>query len=164
MITTNETIKHNYERKRHQNFEFNLTINGNILCKRYFSVRDVKFDNIKDVKPMMDELTGMDNDYFGGMGIIPTYLKNKSIDFLWKTNNPYFKQTEDMIDKRNVFENEDLIGFKITFFDFRTNEERLIGETQFSGNFFPPKVRYEINIRDIIPEIIGIIRERTSNS
>jgi len=155
---------HNYERKRHQNFEFTLTINGNILCKRYFSVRDINFDNFKDVKPMMDELTGMDNDYFGGMGLIPTYLKDKSVDYLWRIYNPYLKQTEDNIDRRNVFENEDLIGFKITFFDFRRNEERLIGETQFSGNFFPPKVRYEINIRDIIPNIIRTIREHISDS
>jgi len=155
---------HNYERKQHQNFEFTLTINGNILCKRYFSVRDINFGNFKDVKPMMDELTGMDNDYFGGMGLIPTYLKDKSVDYLWRTYNPYFKQTEDNIDRRNVFENEDLIGFKITFFDFRRNEERLIGETQFSGNFFPPKVRYEINIRDIIPNIIRTIREHVSDS
>lgn len=152
-----------YERKPHQNFEFVLTINGNILCKRYFSVRDVDFGKLKDIKPMMDELSGMNNDRFGSMGIIPTFLKDKSVDFLWRTYNPHYKQTEDVIDRRDVFENEDIIGFKVTFFDFRRNEERLIGETQFSGNFFPPKVRYEINIKDIIPDIIRTIREHTSN-
>ena len=69
-----------------------------------------------------------------------------------------------MIDRRDVFENEDIIGFKVTFFDSRRNEERLIGETAFSGNFFPPKVRYEINIKEIIPDIIRVIREHMSNS
>jgi hypothetical protein len=155
---------HNYERKPHQNFEFTLTINGNILCKRFFSVRDVDFENFKDVKPMMDELSGMNNDHFGSMGLIPSFLKENSVDFLWRTYNPYYKQIEEMIDRRDVFENEDIIGFKVTFFDSRRNGERLIGETAFSGNFFPPKVRYEINIKEIIPDIIRVIREHMSNS
>ena len=134
-------------RRDDNRFEFKLTSNGHIICQRYFAVAEFNKENLKDVKALMDALTGMNNNAWGGMGLIPTHLKRQSEEYLWRMFKPYEVQTPEMIDKRNVFDNEDIIGFELNY------DGRLIAKSEFSGNFFPPKVRYNISIRDIISDI-----------
>lgn len=137
-------------------FEFVLTINGNIVCARYFNVPDFNVDKLSDMKDLLDSITGMNNDQYGTMGIIPKFFKDRSVNLLWESYNPHIEQTKEDIDTRNVFENEDIIGFKLKY------EGRLIGESQFSGNYFQPKVRYEIDIREITPSIFNEVKYHLS--
>jgi len=149
-------MKARNNRRDDNRFEFKLTSNGHIICQRFFAVNNFNKENLKDVKDLMDALTGMNNNSWGGMGLIPAHLKRQSEDYLWKMFKPYEVQTPEQIDRRDVFENEDIIGFVLKY------DGRLIAMTEFSGNFFPPKVRYNISIRDIIPEIYSEVREHLS--
>jgi len=104
----------------------------------------------------MNTLAGTSIDSIGRMGLIPTYLKGKSEDYLWENYRYYEVQTPEMIDRRDVFDNEDIIGFEILF------DGILVARTAFSGNVFPPKVRYNIDIRGLIPQILHEIRKSFS--
>jgi hypothetical protein len=145
-------------------FEFKLTINDHIICQRTFDVYHFKKRNLKleEVRPLMNTLAGTSIDSIGRMGLIPTYLKSKSEDYLWDNYKYYETQTPEMIDRRDVFEEEDIIGFEINF------DGNLVARTAFSGNIFPPKVRYNIDIRGkyndpgLIPQIISEIRKAFS--
>jgi hypothetical protein len=164
----NNTTKTYFEES---DFEFLLTINGNIICKRYFDVHQYDKDflafltsnktftteeqsvYLDHTKYLIDALTGINVGPMGSMGIIPRFLKRKTEEHLWSTYNPYFEQTPADFDRRNIYDNEDFIGFKLRY------KNRDIVESQFSGNYFPTKVRYEINIKDIIPTIVKSIRK-----
>jgi len=136
-----------------QRFEFLLTINGHIICQRYFSVPDY-YETTRDVKGMIDSVAGINTN---GLGIIPQFLKDKSVDYLWNMYNPYKQQLEEEI-RRDVPQKEDVIGFEVKM------DRRLLAKTEFSGNYFPPKVRYDIDIKEIIPEIIEEIRYYLSDT
>jgi hypothetical protein len=149
-------MKPRHNKRDDNRFEFKLTSNGHIICQRFFAVNNFNKANLTDVKDLMDSLTGMNNNGWGDMGIIPTHLKRESEEYLWRMFKPYDTQLPENIDRRDVFENEDIIGFELNY------DGRLIAKSAFSGNFFPPKVRYNISIRDIIPEIYSEVREHLS--
>ena len=154
--TNNNTTE---EKVRDDNrFEFNLTINGNLICQRLFAINYFKKKNmhLDNIKPLMDSLVGMNIDKYGRHGLIPTYLRDKSYDYLWSNYRYYDVQTPEQIDKRAVYENEDVIGFEIRF------DDTLVAKSAFSGNHFPPKVRYNIDIRSMIPQIMHEIRKSFS--
>ena len=52
----------------------------------------------------------------------------------------------------DIYENEDIFTFQI-----KVNGNIVI-EKNFTGNDFPPKVRYDVDIRKIIPKIIATIQ------
>ena len=134
-------------------FEFQLLINGNIICQRYFNVKDYNPDvtqsyELKDcVDRCVDIITG-DNQWK-----IPSdsTLKGKTWEYLWSGFNPYLDEYPPCECKSN-YENEDIFTFQI-----KVNSHTII-ERQFTGNEYPPKVRYDVNIRGIIPEIIAEIQ------
>ena len=74
-----------------QKFEFLLYVNDHIVCQRGFNIRDYNEESIHslELKELMDSLIGMNNGSFGELGIIPNYLKQKSINLLWENYNPY---------------------------------------------------------------------------
>jgi hypothetical protein len=139
-----------------QRFEFILYINDHIICQRYFNIRDFNEDSINsyEIKELMDNICGMNNDQFGRLGIIPKYLQNKSIDYLWDNYNPYYVQKEET--NKNIFDKIDNFQFEIKV------DKVIVGKSQFSGNFFPPKVRYAVDVREIIPSIMNEIRHSLS--
>lgn len=141
------------KRVEEQRFEFVLYINKHIICQRYFSIKDFNEDSITslELKELMDKIVGV-NDY--PLGIIPNHLKKKSEEYLWKFYNPYNKQTE--VPVKNNFEKEDIYDFEIIVDKF------VIAQSFFSGNFFPPQVRYQVDIKDLIPQIINEIKETLS--
>lgn len=141
------------KRVEEQRFEFVLYINKHIICQRYFSIKDFNEDSINslELKELMDKIVGV-NDY--PLGIIPNHLKKKSEEYLWKFYNPYNKQTE--VPVKNNFEKEDIYDFEIIVDKF------VIAQSFFSGNFFPPQVRYQVDIKDLIPQIINEIKETLS--
>lgn len=141
-----------------QRFEFLLLINGNIICQRYFDIRNYNEDskNSMELKELIDKIAGTNNTDFGMLGIIPKYLQDKSREYLWGYYKPYSPQTLDDINRKDIYDKKDDFGFQIRV------DGVVIGETLFSGNVFPPKVRYQVNIKDIIPEIIAEIRQNLS--
>ena len=148
----------NTQKIEEERFEFILYINNHIICQRYFNIRDYNEDssNSYEMKELLDNLTGMNNGEFGELGIIPKFLKNKSVEYLWDNYNPYFLKTED--GPKNIFEKLDNFQFEIRV------DKKSVGISQFSGNFFQPKVRYAVNIREIIPAITSEIRHYLSKN
>jgi len=132
-------------------FEFILCINEHkarenklrpIICQRLFDVRRYNKDVINsfDLKELMDELTSVSE-----MGLIPNFLKEKSEKYLWRNYNPYRYYNREPKDN---FENEDIFTFEIRV------DKKIVAKSMFSGNWFPTDVRYSVNIKEIIPEII----------
>lgn len=146
----------NNKKIEEQRFEFVLYINKNIICQRYFSIRDFnkKSLNSLELKELMDALVGMNNSQFGSLGLIPAHLKAKSVDFLWKNYNPYYPKKEEA--PKNLFEKEDVFDFEIKV------DKMTVAQSTFSGNFFPPQVRYQVDIKEIIPMIISEIKTTLS--
>lgn len=126
-------------------FEFLLKINGNIICQRYFSVKNFnpKSINSLDLYDCVDDCTGM----------IQEQLKEKAIDYLWNQYNPYEKQTEEQINRTPIYEKEDIFDFEI-----RIDEKTIIAK-RFTGNVYPQRVRYSVDIRELISKIISRIQE-----
>ncbi len=151
-----------------QRFEFLLKINNNIICQRYFSIdgydsevlSQKQFKELKqatnslDLKELVDELCGMNNGSFGQCGIIPKFLKDKSVDFSWNVYNPYSEiRREEDASEKDIFKNEDIFTFEIKV------DKKIVATSTFSGNWFPTMVRYQVNIKPIVPNIIEEITE-----
>lgn len=127
-----------------QRFEFLLYINGNIICQRYFVINDFNENSMKSV-----ELKGVHDEC---VEIINDHLKAKTVDYLWGFFNPYKEQTAEEVPRNDIYEKEDIFGFEIRV------DKRPIIESKFSGNIYPPKVRYQVDIKELIPQIIREIR------
>lgn len=133
-------------------YEFVLYINNHVICQRFFPIRDYNPDVIGsyEMKELMDNIAGMNNGAWGSLGIIPNHLKKKSINYIWDNYNPFYGKQEE--GSKNIFEKIDNFQFEI-----RVNKVT-VAKSEFSGNFFPPKVRYAVDIKEIIPSIMGEIR------
>jgi hypothetical protein len=131
-------------------FEFVLYINGNIICQRYFSVKNYN----KDVKHSMDLKWCVDEC----VRIIQEDLMNKSRDYLYRQYNPWEKQTQEEINanKKDIFEKEDSFDFEIKV------DDRSAIKSRFSGNAYPQRVRYSVDVRKLIPGIISTIQDTFS--
>ena len=125
-------------------FEFVFYINRNIICQRYFTVKNFNKQSVKsiDIMDCTKNVTEM----------IKRDLKNKTYEFLWSQYNPYFEQkTEDILKEEVTVED---------FFDFEIRiDERVIGTRRFTGNVYPQRVRYTVDIRELIPRIISQIQD-----
>ncbi len=136
-----------------QRFEFILYINQTkYIVQRFFNIRDFNEDSIKslELKDLMDSIAGINNGALGEMGIIPKFLKQKTQEYLWNNYNPYMPQQEEI--NKNIYEKLDNFQFEIKI------DKISVAKSEFSGNVFPPKVRYDVNIKEIIPSIMSEIR------
>ena len=127
-----------------QKFEFLLKINGNIICQRYFSIKGFNYKSLRSL-----ELKECSYDV---VDMIQFNLKEKAEDYLWKYYNMYEVQRPENVIYKDVFEKEDVFDLVIKV------DGRERSTTRFSGNFFPPKVRYSVDIRSLIPKIIKEIQ------
>ena len=118
-----------------QKCEFLLELGKNIICQRYFTVRNfnTKAMSSLDLHYTLSEI----------VDDIKHDLKNKTLLFL---DSSYRETSND-----NVNENE---NFTITL----KVGNRKIYTTIFSAELYPPKVRYTVDIR---PQISYILRELT---
>jgi len=145
-----------------QRFEFILYINKNIVCQRYFSVKDYNPNSrySLELKELMDSLVGMNIDRYSGlhsgMGIIPSHLKRKSMEIMWRFYNPHNIYHQKIEEGRNIFDKEDIFDFEIKV------DKHIIAESTFSGNFFPQQIRYQVDIKEVISNIISEIRHTLS--
>jgi hypothetical protein len=131
-------------------FEFYLRINGNErpIVGRNFGIKGYNSQSLRsmEMKECIDDC----------VSVIEKQFKAKSEDYSYKYYNSYEKQNEVDIDRRNVFDNEDIFTFEIRAFG------RTVVTKMFSGNWYPPKVRYDVDIRKLIPSIISTIQETLS--
>jgi hypothetical protein len=129
-------------------FEFVLYINGNIVVQRYFTVKDFNQESLRsmEAKYCVDTCVQMIEDS----------LKSKTFDFLYKVYNPYKEQLQEEIVVEDIFDNEDVFDFEIK------TDDRLIVKRRFTGNVYPQRVRYSVDIRKIIPSLIKEIQETFS--
>lgn len=125
-------------------FEFLLYINGNIICQRFFSVKEFNTDVIRslDIVECLNDCTT----------IIQNTMKDKSVDYLWDHYNPYKPQLQEEIPTIDVFEKEDIFDFEIRV------DGKSIAKRTFTGNVYPQRVRYSVDIRKQIPTIIDRIQ------
>lgn len=153
-------------RAKEERFEFIFYINNNIICQRYFNINNFNEDSVNstvELKELMDNLIGFYNDgQSSNLGVIPSFLKKKSKEYLWEYYKPY-AETQYEEPNKNIYEKIDNFQLEI-----RVDKKTLI-KGEFSGNFFPPKVRYSVKIggvkegdkviqESIIPQIISEIR------
>ena len=98
----------------------------------------------------MDELTSVTNP---SIGVIPKFLKATSKKHCWANYKPW-----SVIDNNitPIFEEEDIFTFELKV------DKKVVAKSQFSGNWFQTDVRYNVNIKDIIPEVISEIQEYLS--
>ena len=129
-------------------FEFMLKINGNIICQRYFTVRNF---NPKSVQSL-DMLYCVSDC----VSMIQERMKEKAVDYIWGQFNPYEIQTLEQINRTPIFEKEDIFDFEIRI------DERVVAAKRFTGNVYPQRIRYSVDIRDLIPSIIASIQETLS--
>jgi len=129
-------------------FEFILRINGNIICQRYFAVK-----NFNTKIPYSWHMMECVQDC---VDMVQNQLKNKSLEYLWGQFNSYEKQTEDQINKTPIYEKEDIFDFEIRI------DERVVSAERFTGNVYPQRVRYSVDIRELIPRLIIRIQETLS--
>lgn len=142
----------NSKRVEEQRFEFLLYINNHIICQRYFNIKDYNEDCVDsfEMKELIDAIVGMNNGQYGDLGIIPHHLQKKTLEFLWDGYNPYSITPETA--PKNIYEKIDNFQFEIRV------DKKTVGKGQFCGNVFPTKVRYAVDIKEIIPSIISEIR------
>ena len=125
--------------------------------------------NLKDIQTKVDGLHKID-DLDEKLEVIKN-VKSELEDYQSKINK--FKseiENEDNynIDEKfkhmsfqelkNIFENEDLFTFEIKV------DKESVAKSVFSGNWFQTDVRYAVNIREIIPEIIDEIQKTFSRN
>ena len=139
-------------KKRYDNlpYEFLLLINGKPIVGRNFQINGYNEKSLRStkIKDVIDDATE----------VIKNQFKLKSNFYLWKYYNPYAIQTTEELDelRHDIYENEDLFTLQIKV------KGRVVAQKIFSGNDYPPKVRYDVDIRSIIPEIISIIQNGLS--
>ena len=133
-------------------YEFILYINNNIVCQRYFNIKGFnnKSINSLEMRHIVDDCCN----------IVKNDLKTKTFEYLYKYYNPYVKQTQEEIDRRNIYENEDFFDLEIKYEE--NGHRKTVAKQRFTGNVYPPKVRYSVDIRELIPKIISCIQEGLS--
>lgn len=133
----------NFKVEQHP-FEFVLMINGNFICQRYFNIHNFNPDVIDslEMKELLEDIAGMNYSNWGRIGIIPKYLKDRSCEYLqFFQDNPRLSFNNNDEDNKNVWEKEDIYTFEIKI------DGEVVGKIQFSGNYFPPKIRYKVNLK-----------------
>ena len=141
------------QKKNYENlpYEFLLLINNKPIVGRNFQIKGFNPDSIRsmELKYTIDEV----------VEIIRYQFKLKSYNYLYRYYNPYITQSPEEVDERskvNLYDNEDIFSFQIKV------KGRIVAQKMFTGNDYPPKVRYDVDIRAIISEIIETIQHGLS--
>jgi len=90
--------------------------------------------------------------------ILKLHFKNKTYDYMYKYYNPYFYSTAEEnvstdVEVKDIYEEEDFFTFQIL------HNKKIVVEKIFTGNDYPPQVRYDVDIRKILPKIIDQVQQ-----
>lgn len=128
-------------------FEFLLTLGGNIICQRYFNVKDhnPKARKSMDLHYYVKEISDK----------ISEDLKIKSSDYMCENQN-YFLNSDNVEDVNEKIEEYFLVQIKL-------GDDVFIQRT-FPAHYYHPKVRYTVDIRPRLKEILSDLTEILSMS
>jgi hypothetical protein len=145
-------MKHEIKKER---FEFLLYINGNIICQRYFDIKgyNPRTLNSKELFLLTDAVTSR----------LKHDLKEKSKIFLWEMYNPYKAQTQFELDEKKSRRLErpaknDEYQFAIQVDGHCVAKSMIDANVYPTGDKYNKGVRYNVDIKAIIPSIIREIR------
>ena len=129
-------------------YEFLFLINGNPIVGRNFPIYNFNRDSLSsiDLKETVDDC----------VGILKKHFKNNTYEYLYKYYNPYYVVSKDDstdVYQNDIYANEDIFTFQIK------HKGSVVIERMFSGNDYPPKVRYDVDVRKILPKIIAQIQQ-----
>jgi len=130
-------------------YEFLFMINGNPIVGRNFPVNNFNKESLKSYE--IKELVS------GVSDIIRNLFKERTYDYMERYSNYYSTSTEDETKSVDIYENEDFFSIQIKY------KGRVVAERIFSGNDYPPNVRYDVDIRKIIPKIIDYLQQGLSD-
>ena len=138
-------MKKNY---KNYPYEFLFMINGNPIVGRNFPVVDFNKDSLYsyELKETIDSVTELIRDMF----------KNKTYDNMERYYNFFATTAEEESSPVDIYENEDFFTIQIKV------KGKVVCERIFSGNDYPPNVRYDVDIRKIIPKIIEKLQQGLS--
>lgn len=123
-------------------FEFLLTLDGNIICQRFFNVRDYNpktrksMDLHYEVKNICEEIS--------------EDLKIKSSEYLIE-NQGFFMNNEIVEDPKELEEQYFLLQIK--------QGDDVFIERIFAAHYYHPKVRYAVDIRPKLRRILADLTE-----
>ena len=148
-----------------ERFEFSFFVNNNIICQRYFKIRDfdenlapldeysarVYKPNIKKELVKINLLRELGDSVANvNYGIIPNFLKRKSIDYLWDNYKPYYAQNEDSY--KTPPKKGDMFQFEVKI------DTVPVLTVEFPNEYFTLNPKINVDIREVIQEIITEIR------
>lgn len=131
------------EKKYNKDFEFTLLLNENIIVKRNFDIigfnqRAINSTNFKEAVDFV-------------VDIIKGDLRKKSINYMLENIDSFYDNP-----KFDTNENQDEITFQVR------HKGRLISQRLWDATIYPARIRYTVNIRDHIYEIITKIQKTLS--
>ena len=165
---------------KEERFEFVLYVNNHIICQRFFPINNFdetmhnqykskdltkKYDyetflksndyntevnNSYLLKELMDNIIGINNGQWGDQGIIPAFLKEKSINYLWENHNEHYVQTEETL--KNSIRKVDMFQFDIKI------DKKVVVSSKLQNYFYPLSAVNTVKIKEIIPSIMAEIR------
>lgn len=136
--------KNNSENKREQGkFEYTIYLNDNIIVQRFFNIigfnqRAVNSMNFKYVM-----------DY--NKSLIENHLHTKTLNFMNENRISFY---EDPNFEKN--DSKDLLKMVVR------NEGKILGYREWDATIYPVKVRYTVDIREYIYEMITGIQKSLS--
>jgi len=141
----------NYQQQQQQQldvtkFEFLLTLEGNIICQRFFNVKD----HVEDARRSMDLHYYIKNICED----ISDDLKIKSSDYLCENQN-YFLSSDYVEDAPEKDREHFLLEIKL-------NEDVFI-QRIFPAYYYHPKVRYTVDIRPNLKRILSDLTDILSS-
>lgn len=127
-------------------FEFLLTLDNNIICQRYFNVKNYNPKSKRSLE-LYDYLKEISEE-------ICEDLKIKTYDFLYENQNYLlnFGDTEEVIENKK----EDFL------LEIKYNEEVFISRV-FPAQYYHPKVRYSVDIRPILKRVLSNLTDILSS-
>lgn len=129
-------------------YEFLFLINGNPIVGRNFPINNFNRESLKsyELKETIDDT----------VILIQNMFKNKTYDYMDRYYRYFVASTEEVVDPVDIYENEDFFTLQIKV------KGKVVCERIFSGNDYPPNVRYDVDIRKIIPKIIEYLQQGLS--
>lgn len=128
-------------------FEFLLTLDGNIICQRYF--------NVRDFNPKAKKSMNLHEEVKYICAEISEDLKMKSSDYLCE-NQAFFMNSEIVEDPKELDEQYFLLQIK--------QGDDVFIERIFPAHYYHPKVRYAVDIRPKLRKILADLTEVLSLS
>lgn len=127
-------------------FEFLLTLDGNIVCQRFFNVKNhnPKARRSMDLHYYIKEISEEISDD----------LKTKTSDYLCENQN-YFLNLDSVEDDEENKKEEFLIEIKL-------NEDVFISRI-FPAYYYHPKVRYTVDVRPKLKRILSDLTDILSS-